>query len=59
MVLHLSLVMQCEVAYKRIGISLPTSLINRADEARQDVPRSKFIQRCIKKDLDLREKVMI
>jgi metal-responsive CopG/Arc/MetJ family transcriptional regulator len=45
--------MQSEVNYRRIGISLPNSLIKRADEARQDIPRIKFIQRCIEKVLGL------
>jgi len=39
--------MQKTINYKRIGISLPASLIEYADEVRGDIPRSKFIERCL------------
>ena len=39
--------MRNTINYKRIGINLPASLIEYTDEVRGDIPRSKFIERCL------------
>jgi metal-responsive CopG/Arc/MetJ family transcriptional regulator len=40
---------------KIVGISFPKIMLDRLDEIRQDVPRSRYIQRLLEKHLTLED----
>ena len=41
--------------HQRVSLYIPKSIIQTIDLARSDIPRSKFIQRIIEKQFDLKE----
>jgi metal-responsive CopG/Arc/MetJ family transcriptional regulator len=39
------------MSQKIVGVSFPPELLNQLDKLREDVPRSKFLQRLVQKSL--------